>query len=156
MSASARPKRGKALATVFVGGFVIGTVAAAFSRPTEIFLTDTISYDPSAHWWLHGLVYGSTLTLLAGAMWGTARLCGVLFVRGLLFLVGGGLILGLASLMLYVGFAVDSLDDGQRVLFRWVLGPTFALLGGVMLWSGWRFRTIVAEEDRDRSPARGG
>lgn len=141
MSTPARRQWGKALAVVFVGGFAIGALAGIVSDTTEMFITDRISYNPSEQWWLNGLLFGVQLVIVAAAAWGAARFCGVLLRHGLLFLVAGGMIVAGGLFMLWIGFTLDTLDNGQRILFRWMLGPFALLLGGPMLWAGLRGRS---------------
>jgi len=127
---------GAYLLTVFSGGFVIGALAGAFSDTTEMFITDSISYNPSEQWWLNGLLWGVQLVIVAAAAWGAAQFCGVLLRHGLLFIVVGGMIVAMGLFTLWIGFTLDTLDNGQRILFRWMLGPFALLLGGPMLWAG--------------------
>jgi hypothetical protein len=113
---------------------VVGAVAALVSDGTEpVFLTDAISYVPSETWWIHGLVVGATMALLAFALWGGGQLAGWLIRRGHLFPVVGVFLAGMGALMIGLALGVASLDDGQRIMFGWVMGPLFGLLGGWML-----------------------
>ena len=119
---------------------MIGSLAGVFSDTSEMFIMDTISYNPSEQWWLQGLVFGVQLMLFAAVAWGTGWLCTLLFRHGMLFIVAGGMIVGMGLFMIWIGFTLDSLDTGQRILFRWILGPFALLLGGPMLWASLRGR----------------
>ena len=141
MADKASTRWAKAFAVLFVGGFAIGALGGMFSDTTEMFITDTLSYNPSEQWWLNGLLWGVQLVIVAAAAWGAGWLCVVLLRHGLLFLVVGGMIVAGGLFMLWVGFTLDSLDGGQRILFRWILGPFALLIGGPMLWAGFRGRS---------------
>lgn len=138
------PDRNRLFATLAWTGAltgVVGAVAALVSDGTEpVFLTDSISYVPSEAWWLHGLVVGATMALLAFALWAGGQLAAWLIRWGLLFTVVGVFLAGMGALMVALALGVAPLDDGQRVMFGWVLGPVFVSMGGWMLLADLRAR----------------
>lgn len=108
------------LVSAALGGFALGGVFALSGRE-------------EGPWWQVGLQFGGmTTAIVAAAILGVA--ISIALIRfGLLFSVAGVGMVGIAVAMGVIAWQVESLDQGQRIMFAFVLGPMFAFFGIAML-----------------------
>ena len=122
-----------------LGGFAIGAVHALAVRPDdEIFVTDSWSYVPADQWWLHGLVFGATIALVYGAVLLGYRIVALLLGAGVLFTVGGLLLVVAGAFFLGQAWRAE---DGLGGTIAWsVMGIVVGGLGVPMIWAEQRAR----------------
>ena len=125
----------------FALGALLGGAIALIGQPREpVFITDSWSYVPADAWWLHAVMVGLTLAIVAlaflWAMWISRRA----FEAGLLLLLGAAIIGLLGAGMLAVALLVDTIDSGQQIMFL-VMGGSFVGLAAWMVIATYRGRS---------------
>jgi hypothetical protein len=118
----------------FAGGFAVGLLYALITRPRDaVVITESWSYVPKDQPWTHGILLGVTLALVYGAIMAGLRTVQLLFRHGMLFTVGGGMLI--AAALFFIARAITT-DEGAGGRVAWlVMGLFVGGLGVPMVWT---------------------
>lgn len=115
------------LVSAALGGFALGGVFALSGRE-------------DGPWWQVGLQFGGMTTAIVAAAILGVGISLVMIRFGMLFLLVGLGMVVTALAMGVIAWRVESLDQGQRIMFAFVLGPMFGFLGIAMLFADLKAR----------------
>jgi hypothetical protein len=125
--------------TTFVFGVVLGWLWALVARPRDdVFITNSWSYVPAEQWWLHGLLVGTSLALVALAILVGLLIAAFLMRRTVLFTVVGAFLVAMAGTFVVLGWFGE--ESGADRALWFVLALLVGGIGAPMIITEYRFR----------------